>query len=354
MHRIAAILLMPLLLGLCTAQAQDTLPVTLPMAQAPDSTGDEGPVVCKVGMYIKTLRVLEADELFEVLFYWWLRVDSVGPDADVRHVGEIEFINADAAMEVDYDSLDLATRSYLVMGHCKASIPYKADFHRFPYDVQSMVVALENKVYNTGDVIYVPDDRTQPLNAVEHNNVEILNGTQFIIRSLEARTTTHTYETNFGDLSVEGFEPYSRMEFVIGVDRDPWGLMEKMALPLFVVLFLSYLVFFIPDFEIGTASALTVTALLAAIAFQWTLSESLPNVTYMTVVDELFYLVYIYIFYAMAQTVFTFNLSKKGEQMMDRDPKRAQAIQDLSERIEWHSRYLFPLTFALFTWLLIR
>ena len=112
--------------------------------------------------------------------------------------------------------------------------------------------------------------------------------------------------------------------------------MLKLALPLFVVLLLSYLVFFIPDHEIGTASALTVTSLLAAIAFQWTISDSLPKVSYFTTVDKVFYLVYSYIFYAMMQTVVTYNLSDGND--------RAKTI---SNKIEIHSRWLFPLSFFL-------
>ncbi len=322
-------------------------------ATVADTTAS-GPLVCKSGIYIKTIRIHEAEEMFEVLFYWWVRVDSADLDEDHSHMADIEFINAEAEVEVDYDSLDLATRSHLVMGRCKANIPYKAYFERFPYDVQSLVIAMENKVANAADLVYVPDELSLPINAVEHRNIEMLNGNQFTIRALEARAATYTYETNFGDPTVEGFEPYSRMEFVIRIDRDPAGLMQKVALPLFVVLFLAYLVFFIPDFEIGTASALTVTALLAAIAFQWTLNDALPKVSYLTLVDKVFYLVYLYIFYAMAQTVFTFNLNKRGEALEEEDPKRAMRLQALSERIEWHSRYLFPGSFLLFLWILVQ
>ncbi len=112
------------------------------------------------------------------------------------------------------------------------------------------------------------------------------------------------------------------------MQRNPAGILQKLALPLLVVLILAYLVFYISDYEIGTASALTVTALLAAIAFQWTLNDSLPKVSYMTIVDKIFYLVYSFIFCAMAQTVITFNLSKLSDGM-----------KKMSHRIEVHSRY---------------
>jgi hypothetical protein len=324
---------------------------SLPIAAAEQKSE---PIICKTGVYIKTVRIHQADELFEVLFYWWIRVDSVDVNGDYSHVSNIEFINAEAETEVDYDTLDPVTQTYLVVGRCKASIPYKADFRRFPYDIQSLVIAIENKVDNVDNIIFVPDNLTLPINSIEHSNIEILNGNQFSIKELTARQANYVYETNFGDPAIEGFDQYSRMEFVISVDRDPMGLMQKIALPLLVVLILSYLVFFIPDYEIGTASALTVTALLAAIAFQWTLNDALPKVSYLTMVDKIFYLVYVYIFYAMAQTVFSFNLNKQGEQLMDTDPIKAKAIQNLSDRIEWHSRYLFPLTFVLFMYYIVR
>ena len=124
------------------------------------------------------------------------------------------------------------------------------------------------------------------------------------------------------------------------MDNAPKIQINKISLPLLVVLILAYLVFFIPDHEIGTASGLTVTALLAAIAFQWTINDSLPKVSYLTTIDKIFYLVYAYIFYAMAQTILTFNISRKGEYW-----------QNISNKIEIHSRYLFPLTFGLLLYL---
>jgi hypothetical protein len=56
----------------------------------------------------------------------------------------------------------------------------------------------------------------------------------------------------------------------VDLQRNPAGILQKLALPLLVVWTLASIIFYIPDYEIGTASALTVTALLAAIAFQWT------------------------------------------------------------------------------------
>ena len=146
----------------------------------------------------------------------------------------------------------------------------------------------------------------------------------------------HSYNSNFGDPEIHNFETYSRISFNIFIERNPFGILAKISLPLFVVLFLAYLVFFIPDYEIGTASALTVTALLAGIAFEWTIKDSLPKVSYLTLIDKLFYLVYFFIFYAMVQTIITFNLSKGSEKN-----------KLLSANIEEKSKYIFPILFII-------
>ena len=296
------------------------------------------PLKCHFGIYAKTIRINQAEETFETFLYWWLRVDSIQPNIDYSFVKEFEFINADAESVVD--TVISSNGYYYVSGSCKAIIPYKADYHKFPFDIQNLNISIENKVINSKSLVYIPDNSTTNINNLKDDNIEILNGDQYSIKSLKAVESSYIYTTNFGDPQVEGNEKYSRLEFHIGVDRDPTGIMQKIALPLMVVLILAYLVFYIPDHEIGTASSLTVTALLAAIAFHWTLNDSLPKVSYLTTIDKIFYLVYAYIFYAMAQTILTFNISRKGEYW-----------QNFSNKIEIHSRYLFPLTFGLLLYL---
>ena len=303
------------------------------------------PIRCKTGVFIKTMRIHQTEEQFEVMFYWWLRVDSADITADYSEISAIEFINAESEVEIDLQQYDTANSAYYVVGTCKGLFPYKADYHKFPYDIQSLNIAVENKLLNNYDIVYVPDNLTTPINLFKDHRIEILNGDQFKIAALTAVSDPYTYKTNFGDPSVEPHETYSRIEFTLKINRDPVGIMQKLALPLLVVLILAYLVFYIPDFEIGTASALTVTALLAAIAFQWTLNDALPKVSYLTLVDRIFYMVYIYIFYAMFQTVITYNMNQVAEKLMSTNETKALKLQKLSDAIEWHSRYLFPLSF---------
>jgi len=342
MKNISTVMLLIALSGdFLNAFSQD-LPAISPVKNQMIQTGSEDkdhskPIICKTGAYIKTVRIHQAEEFFEVLFYWWLRVDSIDPKGDYSEVSNIEFINADnIETSIDEKKEDLSQGFYYITGHCKASIPYKADYRRFPFDTQELCISIENKNNNIENIIYVPDEKENCINQLSDHNIEILNGDQFSIIQLKSSQSTYTYKTHFGDPTLKDNDRYSRISFIMDVQRNPSGILIKLTLPLLVVLVLAYLVFYIPDHEIGTASALTVTALLAAIAFQWTLNDSLPKVSYMTIVDKIFYLVYFFIFYALMQTVLTYNLSSQGERM-----------KKLSDLIENHSRYLFPALFLI-------
>ena len=293
-------------------------------------------IKCKTGIYIKNLRIDQANEEFSVLFYLWIRVDSIEKGFDAQKVKQIEFINSSNEVEITQEITDTILNYYYLTGVCHSTTPFKADYHRFPYDRQNLFISMENKNHNINEILFVGDTQFRNFNRLLDANIEILNGDQYSVSDLSTSNSTYTYNTNFGDPLVVGNDTYSRINFKIEISRNPTGIMLKLGLPLFLVLVLSYLVFFIPDHEISTASALTVTSLLAAIAFQWTINESLPKVSYYTTVDRVFYLVYSFIFYAMAQTVFTYNLSNGS-----------QRAKKISETIELHSRWVFPVSFIL-------
>jgi hypothetical protein len=295
------------------------------------------PILCKTGVFIKTVKVNQVDENFDVQFYWWTRVDSIDLTKDYSFVKEIEIINADnITFETFETKIDTIHKSYFVNGYAKVTIPYKSEYRNFPFDKQKLSISFENKNNNFTRVIYVPENKSESINKIKNNDIDILNGDQYKVNKLDVTQLKHTYQSNFGDPTIQDFESYSRISFNIFIERNPFGIILKISLPLFVVLFLAYLVFFIPDYEIGTASALTVTALLAGIAFEWTIKDSLPKVSYLTLIDKLFYLVYFFIFYAMVQTIITFNLSKGSEEN-----------KILSVQIEEKSKYLYPILFIL-------
>jgi hypothetical protein len=95
---------------------------------------------------------------------------------------------------------------------------------------------------------------------------------------------------------------------------------------------LAYLVFYVAADRIDVAVGLTVTSLLASIAFQISLADSLPDIGYLTTADRIFHLSYFLIMVAMGQMVYAYNL------FVAEQAERARSL-DLAGRV------LYPLVF---------
>ena len=226
-------------------------------------------VHCKTGIYLKTIKINQIDETFDVNFYYWLRVDSINLNENYEFIKDIEFINS-SNLENDIleEKVDSIEKYYYVNGFCKSTFPYKSNFKNFPFDKQNLNIEIENTVANNTKLLYIPDNRFSLINKISDNNIDILNGGLFNVSELNFNTGNYEYKTNFGDPSIKEYDVYSRLNFNIKISHNAFEVFQKISLPLLVVLILAYLVFYIPDHEIGTASALTVTSLLSAIAFQ--------------------------------------------------------------------------------------
>ncbi len=61
------------------------------------------------------------------------------------------------------------------------------------------------------------------------------------------------------------------------------------------------------------AAALTVTSLLSAIAFQFSVNSDLPEIGYLIYVDKIFYTTYFLIAVAMVESLWTFFLDATGD-----------------------------------------
>ena len=101
---------------------------------------------------------------------------------------------------------------------------------------------------------------------------------------------------------------------------------------LIIVVAMSWVVFWVPaeryEFQIGICA----TALLTAIAFNFSVASSLPPVGYLTVMDRLMIWAVLLIFLATAEALLTSQLV-----LRDRE--------DLALAIDRHARYLFPVLF---------
>jgi hypothetical protein len=109
----------------------------------------------------------------------------------------------------------------------------------------------------------------------------------------------------------------------------------KIVIPLMLVVFMSWTVFWIDPSHIGAQLTVAATAMLTIIAYQFTLSDLLPKISYFTRLDVFILGSIIVIFLSLAEAIFTSNLVSRDYLLQAR-------------RMDLISRFLFPSLYCVF------
>jgi hypothetical protein len=329
--------------------ARPTAPATLqgPSRPVAAASGTRVPKRrMRIGFYVNAVREVDwRAENFLVDFYWWIRYPMPASDKDPS-AEALEFVNGNLGLsaEARAEILEHETQERKTvtgpdgeeMYVCFRSVGrfyFKPNFQRYPFDRQRLPIVIEHELL-TADEMELVDDEESYRRAggpkeywglaptVRVTDLQIVRATRAF--------TTQEYRTNFGDPTIHGASTkFARVTFTIETARDYGAYLIKILIPLLIILALAYLVFFVPARELEVAVGLTVTSVLACIAFQLTVADDLPSIGYIVTSDRIFHLCYFLIMMAMAETVYTHSLEKHGR-------GRAAA------RIEHLSRSLYP------------
>ena len=128
--------------------------------------------------------------------------------------------------------------------------------------------------------------------------------------------------------------PHSRFIIEYNADRNSGYYIWKVIFPMFLIVFMSFSVFWIPPREIGTQVGLSVTSMLTLIAYRFAIGSIIPNVDYLTRFDKFVFGSTLLIFMALVESVTTGSLSVNGR-------------VELAERIDFYSRFVFPSAFII-------
>lgn len=182
----------------------------------------------------------------------------------------------------------------------------KLPLEKYPFDNQSLIIEFEDNSAGAGKQIFVPDK-----DAVTLNPEMTLPG--YILGQPTLTVASRPYPTNFGDTSITGPEPYSRVTVSVPVHRPTLTYAIKIILPIFLVTVCAALVFYIhPSFVEGRIG-MGITALLTLVALQLTTNSQLPEVDYLMMIDMLYFAAYIFVILSLAQVVRTSWAAHRGE-----------------------------------------
>ena len=302
----------------------------------------------RIGFYVTAVRAVDwTAQSFLADFYWWIRYPKPASEKDRKLAEALEFVNGDLGTAAEVLEKEVQERKTIpgpagdeayVGFRTIGRFYFDADFRRYPFDRQRLPIVIEHEVLTIEELELIDDEDSYRQASGSEERWGLAPSLRVPDLEIERATrafTTQEYRTNFGDTTFrDASTSFARVTFTIETARNYGAYLNKILIPLLIILVLAYLVFFVPARDLDVAVGLTVTSILACIAFQLTVSGDLPNIGYIVTSDRIFHLCYFLIMTAMAETVYTHNLEKRGH-------KRA------ADTIEHWARYLYPASLIL-------
>ena len=307
-----------------------------PILQAPPYQGQ--PINIAVGLHIINIASIdEVTEQFETdayLFERWidprLAFTPNGPNDRERNysVGQIwipqlEMINAasprirgDSSIRVAPDgTVNYAERS-------KVALSSRFALRRFPFDRQALLIIIHP---------FLVDGPRLRFSLIDHAT---WTASEFESYSSLAQWKLQAVEPKVGTAPTYGGLTVPEARFAITVVRRSSFYLWKVFLPLSLMVFLSWSVFWIEPHDLSNQIQVAVTTILTVIAFAFAISATMPRLPYLTYIDAFVLECYIYVFIAVVELM-TVHVTHRIERR-----------RDLGVRIRAYSKWLIPASFA--------
>jgi hypothetical protein len=304
--------------------------------QAPPYQGQ--PINIAVGLHIINIASIdEVTEQFEMdayLFERWidprLAFTPSSPNDRERNyaVGQIwipqlEMINAasprsrgDTSIRVAPDgTVNFAERS-------KVSLSSRFELRRFPFDKQALLIIIHP---------FLVDGPRIRFSLLDHAT---WTASEFESYSSLAQWKLQAVEPKVGTAPTYGGLEVPEARFAISVERRSSFYLWKVFLPLTLMVFLSWSVFWIEPHDLSNQIQVAVTTILTVIAFAFAISATMPRLPYLTYIDAFFLECYIYVFFAVVELM-TVHVTHRNERR-----------RDLGVRIRSYSKWLIPASFV--------
>jgi hypothetical protein len=190
----------------------------------------------------------------------------------------------------------------------------------FPFDKQTFRISLVSFEWSEKDVQLVVDEKVT-------GHRKQLNISDWTIKRVKGTIGREFYDTYD--------EFISRYDFNISAERIKAYYIWKIILPLCLIVFMSWCVFWINPGQYGPKVGLSATSMLTLIAFIFGTTNMVPRLGYLTILDQFIVGSTILVFLALIQSLTTVYLVGKEK-------------KELALRIDKMSRFLFPIVFVIF------
>lgn len=251
-----------------------------------------------VGIYLHDVTSFDQKNgVFDVDFEMWVKWAG---DFDPQHLGLANAASVEREELGRDEEGGWHSARYRVRGTLRGEFPLA----HFPFDEQTIAVGFElPERYGR----LVPDLASSGMS-------ERFSLTDWLYEpEFSPAQAVVEYPSDLGNLDHEGEATrVDRVEFHVQLERPIVTVALKLFLPLLIIILIAFLSLFIAPEEVEARSAMGVTALLSCFAFQFTVSDALPEVAYLTLGDTFFLLAYVATTLIVLETIIVYTLERKS------------------------------------------
>lgn len=259
---------------------------------------DKLPEKVVFGAYINDIQKIDlSSHSYNIDFYIWFRWRNreLNPDQTFEFMNKFD---PEGHVQNNFYKTPVPQPDgsiYKLIRH-QGEFSSKFDLSNYPFDKQTLKILIEDQEMGARDFIYVPDK-----NPITFNPELKLPG--FKINKINFTIKDKSYPTTFGDLSAPNIEAYSQIGININLERPFTPVIVKQILPLFIVVTSALLALLLNIKHTQARIGLAITSLLALVALQLSTVNSLPNVDYLTLIDQLYVLSYLQVLFVVCYVV---------------------------------------------------
>jgi len=252
--------------------------------------------------------------------------------AEIGKSNIIEFTNLVDKREILNSTLQIESNGNVMYDErFAASFHSPLELKRFPFDYQKLFIRIESFCFDVADIKFeTSEDNVVYYRAPNASGEE--QGLQLEEWHLVLERPTYKVDQYASPMSGR---TYSYISVGIDMQRKTEFYIWKIFLPLMLIICISWSVFWIGKESVSNRLGVASMGFLTAIAFGFFVSNNLPKISYLTFMDM--FIIGIYI--VMTLTVFEIM----GAHLLEMRGKEALAV-----RLNYHSRWLFPLILILY------
>ena len=312
---ITAILLSPL--STATAWAKSTPPVGSGSASesstAPESASGPRPQRVKIGVYLRNVESvdMQSNTYFLDLLLWVKWKGDIDPTKTLRIVNAIDTWGL--TMTPAYETpKKLADGDFYQRYSVEGRFYHKFWLGTYPLDWQKVTLELEDTEHVAGELVFVPDEESGKMS--DHLQIP---GWRIDKVYNEVQEVVHPTDYGMGERTQER-RTFSHYRCGLKLYRPASFFLLKMVPPMVIVVLCCFIVFFLHPDHVDARISTVITALLTQVFLQLTFTSSLPNLSILVLLDQIFNCSYFIMFLILVECVIVNRLNDRRQRLTER------------------------------------